>query len=337
MQKEFLMTRRELLAAAAALSISSLVPKALHAAAPAGEIPHRILGRTGEKVSLLGLGGYHVGKQEDEGESITIIRSAIDNGITFMDNCWDYNDGASEIRMGKALRNGYREKAFLMTKIDGRERKTAAEQLDESLRRLQTDRIDLLQFHEIIRTSDPERIFAAGGGIEAAVQARKAGKVRYIGFTGHKDPDIHLKMLDTALRHDFMFDTVQMPLNVMDAHYSSFEKKVLPVLLKHKIGVLGMKPMGDGIILKSRTASPLECLQYAMSLPTSVVITGCDSLPILNQALKVARTFRQFDEQQIDALLQKTAKASRQGKYELYKTSGEFDSTKRHPEWLGQG
>ena len=337
MEKEYLMTRRELLAAAAALSVTSCLPKALYAApAAGGDMPYRTLGRTGEKVSLVGLGGFHIGMQDTESESIKIIRTAIDNGITFMDNSWDYNEGKSEIRMGKALRNGYREKVFLMTKIDGRDRKTAAKQIDQSLQRLQTDRIDLMQIHEVIRTSDPDRIFAAGGCIEAINDARKAGKIRYIGFTGHKDPDIHLKMLDAAFRHDFIFDTVQMPLNVMDAHFKSFEKKVLPVLLKHNIGVLGMKPMGDKIILDSKTASPVECLHYAMSLPTSVVITGCDSIPILNQALSAARTFKPLDEQHIAALLLRTAKASREGAYELYKTSTQFDSTERNPQWLGE-
>src|SRR3977135_3213024 len=238
-------------------------------------MPYRTLGRTGEKVSLIGLGGYHLGSQSDPEESIRIIRTGIDEGINFLDNCWDYNGGESEIRMGKALRDGYRQKAFLMTKIDGRNKTAAATQLNESLRRLQTDRIDLLQFHEVIRDSDPERIFAEGGGMEAAVEARKAGKIRFIGFTGHKSPDIHLKMLATAAKHSFTFDAVQMPLNVMDAHFNSFEKKVLPALTKVRIGALGMKQMGDKLILRSKTATPVDCLHYAMSLPTSVVITGC--------------------------------------------------------------
>ncbi len=299
------------------------------------EIPYRTLGHTGEKVSIIGLGGYHIGMQSDEQESIRIIRTAIDGGINFLDNCWDYNDGASEIRMGKALRDGYRQKAFLMTKIDGRDKKTAAKQIEESLRRLQTDHIDLLQFHEIICESDPNRIFAPGGGMEAALEAKKAGKIRRIGFTGHKSPDIHLKMLDTAFAHQFKFDTVQMPLNVMDAHYNSFEKKVLPVLLKHEIGVLGMKPMGDHLILNSKTVTPVECLHYAMNLPTSVVITGCDSIPILEQALKAARTFRRMSEGEVASLLAKTAKAAQNGQYELYKTSHQFDGTYHNPQWLG--
>jgi predicted aldo/keto reductase-like oxidoreductase len=335
MKKESIMTRRELLAAAAALTVASCLPKGLVAAAAQGEVPYRTLGRSGEKVSLVGLGGYHIGIQDDEKESIRIIRTAIDNGINFLDNCWDYNDGASEIRMGKALRDGYRHRVFLMTKIDGRDRATAARQIDESLQRLQTDRIDLLQFHEVIRMSDPERIFAPGGGMEAVLAARKAGKVRYIGFTGHKSPAIHLKMLETGFSHQFTFDAVQMPLNVMDAHYDSFEKKVLPVLVKRDIGILGMKPLGSRFILESKTASPVECLHYAMNLPTSVVITGCDSLTILDQAMRAARSFRLMKETEIARLLARTAKAAQAGAYELYKTSRQFDGTEYHPQWLG--
>ena len=233
-------------------------------AAAAGEMPYRVLGRSGEKVSLVGLGGYHLGLQKDEEESIRIVRTAVDNGINFLDNCWDYNDGESELRMGKALQDGYRKKVFLMTKIDGQVKDVAVRQIDESLRRLQTDVIDLLQFHEVIRPGDPDRIFGPNGSFEAALGAKKAGKLRYIGFTGHKDPDIHLKMLDTAFKHGFTFDAVQMPLNVMDAHFKSFGKKVVPVLTKHGIGVLGMKSMGDGFILRSNTVTPVECLHYAM-------------------------------------------------------------------------
>src|SRR5712692_4282860 len=298
-------------------------------------IPYRTLGRTGEKVSVVGLGGYHLGKQADPQESIRIIRSGQDEGINFLDNCWDYNGGDSEIRMGNALRDGYQQKAFLMSKIDGRTKAAAASQISESLRRLQTDRIDLLQFHEVIRDADPDRIFAEGGGMEAMLEAQKAGKVRFIGFTGHKSPDIHLKMLATGSKHGFTFDAVQMPLNVMDAHFNSFEKKVLPVLLKNDIGVLGMKPMGDHIILESKTATPVECLHYAMNLPTGVVITGCDSLPILQQALQAARSFQPMNSSQVAALLAKTAKAAEAGQFELYKTSHRFDGTYANPQWLG--
>jgi predicted aldo/keto reductase-like oxidoreductase len=298
-------------------------------------IPYRTLGRTGEKVSVIGLGGYHLGKQSVPEESIRIIRSGVDEGINFLDNCWDYNDGESEIRMGKALLEGYRQKAFLMTKIDGRTKTAAAGQLNESLRRLRTDRIDLLQFHEVIRDSDPDRVFAEGGGMEAVLEAKKAGKVRFIGFTGHKSPDIHLKMLATASKHGFKFDAVQMPLNVMDAHFNSFEKKVLPVLTEDGIAVLGMKSMGDHVILESKAVTPIECLHYSMNLPTSVVITGCDSIPILQQALQAARSFQPMDHSQVAALLAKTAKPGEAGQFELYKTSLQFDGTYANPQWLG--
>jgi uncharacterized protein len=298
-------------------------------------IPYRTLGRAGEKITVIGLGGYHLGKQSDPEESIRIIRTGLDEGINFLDNCWDYNGGESEVRMGKALRDGYRQKAFLMTKIDGRTKAAATAQLNESLRRLQTDRIDLLQFHEVIRDSDPDRVVAEGGGMEAVLEAKKAGKVRFIGFTGHKSPDIHLKMLATASKHGFKFDAVQMPLNVMDAHFNSFEKKVLPVLTENGIGVLGMKPMGDHFILESKTVTAIECLHYAMNLPTSVVITGCDSMQILQQALHAARSFQPMDSSQVAALLAKTSKAAEAGQFELYKTSHQFDGTYANPQWLG--
>lgn len=300
-----------------------------------GQIPYRILGRTGERVSLIGLGGYHIGIQKEEEESIRLIRTAIDNGVNFLDNSWDYNEGVSEIRMGKALKDGYRKKAFLMTKIDGQDRKTAAVQLEECLRRLQTETIDLLQFHEIIRMEDADRIFAPGGALEAVLEAKKAGKVRYIGFTGHKSPAVHLQMLQTAFDRGFIFDAVQMPLNVMDAHYDSFEKKVLPVLREHDIGVLGMKPLAEKFILDSKTASPVESLHYVMDLPVSTVITGCDSMDILEQALKAARTFQPLRAEERSSLLARTAEAAAKGEYELYKTATQFDATSRNPHWLG--
>ncbi|MGA9978905.1 MAG: aldo/keto reductase [Candidatus Sulfotelmatobacter sp.] len=328
------MDRRDFLKKAAATTVvSSLATKLSHG--EADSFPYRVLGHTGEKVSMIGLGGYHLGMGSDEEQSIRIIRTALDNGVNFLDNCWDYNGGLSEIRMGKALRDGYRQKAFLMTKIDGQTRRAAEQQLEESLRRLQTDHIDLLQFHEVIRESDPARIFGEGGSMEALLAARKQGKVRYIGFTGHKNPDIHLKMLDTAFAHQFTFDSVQMPLNVMDAHYESFETKVLPVLVKHNIGVLGMKPMGDSIILRSKTASAVECLHYAMNLPTSVVITGCESLPILQQALDAARSFKPMGKEEVAQLLARTEPAAVKGEFELYKTTHNFDGTYQNPQWLG--
>jgi predicted aldo/keto reductase-like oxidoreductase len=329
------LSRREFLAIAAASMFLARAGQEAPPTEPRNGIPYRTLGRTREKVSLVGLGGYHLGKQADPQESIGIIRNGLDEGVNFLDNCWDYNGGESEIRMGNALRDGYRQKAFLMSKIDGRTKAAAASQIHESLRRLQTDRIDLLQFHEVIRDTDPGRIFAAGGALEAVLEAQKAGKIRYIGFTGHKSPEIHLQMLDTAAKHGFTFDAVQMPLNVMDAHFDSFERRVLPILLKNDIGVLGMKPMGDHFILESKTASAVECLHYAMNLPTSVVITGCDSQPILQQALDAARSFQPFNSSQVAALLAKTAKAADAGQFELYKTTHHFDGTYANPRWLG--
>jgi aryl-alcohol dehydrogenase-like predicted oxidoreductase len=300
------------------------------------EMPRRQLGTTGETVSCIGMGGYHIALPSvEEALGIRLIRSALDRGITFLDNCWDYNEGNSEIRMGKALRDGYRQKAFLMSKIDGHSREAAARQIDESLTRLQTDHVDLMQFHEVIRPGDPELIFGVGGSLEAMLAAHQAGKVRYIGFTGHKHPDIHLHMLEVARSQGFHFDTVQMPLNLMDAHYESFAQKVLPFLVKEEIGVLGMKPIGSGKILDSKTVSAIECLHYAMNLPTSVVITGCDSLDILQQALEAARSFQPMNQSQLEALLAKTAPVATDGQFEGYKTTHNFDGTFRNPQWLG--
>jgi aryl-alcohol dehydrogenase-like predicted oxidoreductase len=300
------------------------------------DMPYRVLGRTGERVSAIGLGGWHLAlKHVDEPLSIRIVRTAIDRGITFMDNSWDYNEGRSELRMGKALKDGYREKVFLMTKVDGRSKRAAARQLDESLRRLQTDRIDLVQHHEILRYEDPHRIFDEEGANAALVEARQAGKLRYIGFTGHKDPHVHRYMLEVAKENAFEFDTAQMPLNVMDAHYRSFEKLVLPELLERRMGVLGMKPIANGLILNSKTVTAVECLRYALNLPTSVVITGCDSMEILEQALEVARTFRPMSGVEVRALLARTADAAAKGEFELFKTTSIFDSTTYHPDWLG--
>jgi aryl-alcohol dehydrogenase-like predicted oxidoreductase len=250
------------------------------------EMLYRVLGSTGESLSDWSW-GWHLGlKQVDEQLSSRIVRTAIDHGINFMDNCWDYNEGTSEIRMGKALRNGYRDKVFLMTKIDGRSKKEAARQLNESLQRLQVEQIDLVQHHEVIRYEDPHRIFDEEGANAAFLEAREAGKLRYIGFTGHKDPQVHLHMLEVAATSGFKFDAVQMPLNVMDAHYRSFKEQVLPELVKQNIGVLGMKSMANGILLKSNTVTPLECLHYALNLPTSVVITGLIAWKCLSKRLK---------------------------------------------------
>ena len=301
------------------------------------EMLYRSLGRTGERVSAIGLGGWHIGfKEVSETLGIRIIRSAIDRGINFLDNSWDYNEGASELRMGKALRDGYRHRAFLMTKIDGRSKSEASRQLDQSLRRLQTDCIDLVQHHEVLRFEDPHRIFDEEGANAALLEARQAGKLRFIGFTGHKDPRIHLYTLEVAYEHGFTFDAVQMPLNVMDAHYRSFARLVVPELVKQEIGVLGMKSMSNGIILKSGTVTPTECLHYALNLPTSVVITGIDSLEILDQAFEAARTFKPMAAAELKALLAKTAKAASHGDFELFKTSSIFDATTTNPEWMGE-
>jgi predicted aldo/keto reductase-like oxidoreductase len=305
---------------------------------PSGKMPMRTLGRTGVQVSLIGLGGYHIGMAPDEQTATRIIRAAIDGGVNFMDNCWDYNEGKSHVWMGRALRDGYRKRAFLMTKIDGRTRKSAAEQIDQSLRDLDTDVIDLMQVHEVIRTSDPARVFGPNGAMEALVAAKKAGKIRFIGFTGHKSPSIHLKMLEAATAHRFTFDTVQMPVNVMDAHFDSFERRVFPAAEQTGTAVLAMKPLGSGVFLRSEPLakhqiSPTDCLRYAMGSPASVVITGCESMRDLAQALDAAYGFRAAPDER-KALLARTAAAGSQGAWEKYKVSQTFDGTARNPHWL---
>jgi len=275
-------------------------------------------------------------KTVSEDLSIRIIRSALDRGLNFLDNSWDYNDGASEIRMGKALGSGYRRKAFVMTKIDGRSKREAARQLDESLRRLQVDCVDLVQHHEVLRFEDPHRMFDEEGAHAALLDAQRAGKVRYIGFTGHKDPRVHLYTLEVARERGFTIDTVQMPVNVMDAHYRSFSKLVIPELVRQNIGVLAMKTMANGIILRSGAVTALECLHYALNLPTSVVITGIDSMERLEQAFEAVRTFHPMSQAEVDALLAKTAAAASLGEFEPFKTSSIFDATAVHPEWLGE-
>jgi aryl-alcohol dehydrogenase-like predicted oxidoreductase len=341
------MNRREALEALTAVTVSGIIgdrsaaAQQTGAASPSGAQPtaamisQRTLGRTGEKVSDVGLGGHHIGRPADPALGIRIIRSAVDRGVTFMDNCWDYHDGESERRMGEALRDGYRQRVFLMTKFDGRTRASTASQIDESLKRLQTDTLDLVQYHENIRMEDPDRFFAADGPLEALLAAKKAGKLRYIGFTGHKDPAVHLRMLDVAEAHKFQFDACQMPLNVMDAHFRSFEHQVLPRLVKQGIAVLGMKPMGDGLILKSGTVTSVECLHYALNLPTSVVITGCESMERLDETLEAVRTFRPMSRAEVAAILAKTQQAAMTGKYELFKTDTRFDGTAHNPQWMG--
>lgn len=349
------LARREFLAYAAAAaslpwaarSFAAEVPKKPQPGAPkesdihfppGATMPTRLLGRTGVSVSLMGLGGFHLSLPESEQTAVRIVRMAIDHGVSFMDNCWDYANGESQRRMGRALRDGYRDKVFLMTKIDGRTRKAAEQQIDQCLRDLQTDTIDLLQIHEVIRMTDPERVFAQDGAMEALLAARKAGKIRFIGFTGHKSADIHLAMLKAASANGFTFDTVQMPLNVMDGHEDGFEKKVLPVLVERDIGVLGMKPFGSGLFLtsrpfKSRSVAPADCLHYAMSLPTSVVITGCDTVGVLKQGIDAAYRWKPRDEAWRRKLLAQTASAADDG-LEKYKDTVMFDGTTQHPWWL---
>jgi len=297
------------------------------------DMPYRDLGRTGEKVSVIGLGGAHIGFGGED-DSIKLMHAAIDGGITFFDNAWDYGDGRSEERMGKALKGGYRNRVFLMTKTDSHSAQGFNKQLEDSMRRLQTDMIDLVQIHEVIRMGDPEAVFAPGGAMEAARAAQKAGKLRYIGFTGHKDPSIHLHMIDYAEQHGFHFDTVQMPINVMDAHFRSFQHQVIPVANAKGIGVLAMKTFAFGAILKLNLADPIEMLHYSMSLPISVVITGMDTMPRLEQALTAAKTFKPMTQEQIANLLARTRDAAADGRYELFKTSPSFDGTTRNSDWL---
>jgi uncharacterized protein len=338
-----MMDRRNFLtsaaAAASAVSGPPLLASLLGAeeSSPASNgMIYRTLGRTGERVSAIGLGGYHMGKPElAEQDAIRLMQEAADRGITFFDNCWDYNNGTSELRMGKALAGAYRSKVFLMTKIDGRTREAASAQIDQSLERLKTDHVDLMQFHEVIRLEDPDRIFAEGGAMEAMLDAKKAGKVRYIGFTGHKDPYVHLRMLDIARQHGFHFDSVQMPLNVMDAHFRSFGHQVLPVLVREGIAPLGMKCFGDHFILGSQTIKPLEGLHYCLNLPIAVQITGIDRPEILDQAFAATESFRPMSAAEVAALLERTEKAAVDGRYELYKTTSHFDGTAHNPQELG--
>jgi diketogulonate reductase-like aldo/keto reductase len=333
------MRRREFVKTAAAVaslvSLASLLPAEETTPASNGMI-YRKLGGTGERVSAIGLGGYHLGQSAlSEQESIRLMHEAIDRGINFLDNCWDYNGGVSEERMGKALTGGYRGKVFLMSKFDGRTKVEAASQIDESLQRLRTDHLDLMQIHEVIRLDDPDRVFAEGGAMEALDDAKKAGKVRYIGFTGHKDPLVHLRMLNEARLHNVHFDTVQMPLNVMDAHFRSFAHDVLPVLVREGIAPLGMKAFGDHFVLESNTVTPIEGLHYCLNLPIAVQITGIDSQKVLDQAFEAVKTFKPMSESQAAQLLDKTREAAQGGKFELYKISPHFDGTIANPKWLG--
>jgi len=299
-------------------------------------IGRRKLGKSDAEVSIIGIGGYHLGLGSvPEADAIRIIRRALDEGINFLDNCWDYNAGVSEERMGKALADGYRHRAFLMTKIDGRTGAAATEQIETSLKRLKTDHIDLLQIHEVIRMEDPERAFQPGNVIDVLKQARKDGKIRFIGFTGHKSPAMHLNMIEVADKHGFHFDTVQMPVNALDHHYDSFGEKVIPVAQRHGIAVLGMKPLSNAAILKTGAVTAPEALRYAMSVPVTMTITGCQTMANLEQALGVARNFKPMGLEEKIAILEKTAPAAPEGKFEDYKSSHMYDGTFHNPQWLG--
>jgi len=303
-----------------------------------GDMLYRRFGRTDEMISAVGMGGFHLGKSAlTDDEAVRLVHEGVDRGITFVDNCWDYNKGRSELRVGVALdQGGYRDKVFLMSKMDGRTKKEAATQIDASLQRMRTDRIDLVQHHEILRFDDPDRVFAEGGAMEAFVEAKQAGKLRYIGFTGHKDPRIHLQMLAVAAERGFHFDSVQMPLNVMDAHFRSFAHLVLPYLVEHGIAALGMKSFGDSVLLKSDAPiKPIEYLHYSLNLPTSVVITGIENRRDLDQAFEATRTFQPMDKERVAELLTRSRPYALDGKYELFKTSAVFDGTAKSAEWLG--
>jgi aryl-alcohol dehydrogenase-like predicted oxidoreductase len=291
--------------------------------ASAGEIPTRPFGRTGIPVSILALGGWHLGLPKTERESTRLVHAAIDRGITFMDNAWDYNEGVSETRMGKALA-GRRDQVFLMTKCctHGRDARTAMKQLEESLRRLKTDYLDLWQLHEVIFDDEPARYFARGGAVEALDRAREQGKVRFVGFTGHKDPDLHLEML----AHDYPWDSCQLPLNCFDATFRSFEQRVLPELNRRGIAPIGMKSLGgDARMVKAKVVTPQEALRYTLSLPIATLVSGIDTMRVLRQNVAVAGNFRPMTERQRDALRRRVAATARDGRFELYKISAAFD------------
>ena len=288
-----------------------------------GDVPRRPFGRhSTELVSALGLGGYHIGKIDSDREAVKVVHAAIDAGVTFLDNAWEYHDGKSEIRMGKGIRDR-RDRVFLMTKVctHGRNARIAMRQLEDSLRRLQTDYLDLWQIHECAYYNDPERHFAKGGVVEALERARKEGKVRYVGFTGHKDPEIHMEMLS----YKFPFDSCQLPLNGFDATFRSFEQGVLPELNKQGIAALGMKSFGAGEAVKHKAVTPAEALRYAMSLPVTTTISGIDSMRVLRQNLKVAQTFKPMSAAEMRSLRKRLAAEAADGRYELYKTTAQHD------------
>ncbi|HKN26254.1 MAG TPA: aldo/keto reductase [Candidatus Acidoferrum sp.] len=288
-----------------------------------GEIPKRPLGKTGVQVSIIGVGGYHLGSTRDQQEANELVAKALDAGITFFDNAWDYHKGLSEERLGVALK-GKREQAFLMTKVctHGRGKDVAMEMLEQSLRRLQTDHLDLWQIHEVIYYNDPDLIFRPGGAAEALLEAKQKGKVRFIGFTGHKDPAIHLRML----AQNFPFDTVQMPLNAFDATFRSFETQVLPEANKRGMGILGMKSLGgSGEMVTSGAITAEEGLRYAMSLPVATTVSGMDSLAVLEQNLRVARGFQAMSAGEMQALRERVRVYAADGRFELFKTTKKYD------------
>jgi predicted aldo/keto reductase-like oxidoreductase len=320
MEKQ-LPTRRDFIKQTAfGLCAANMLSHAL-AASNQADIPTRPLGSTGANVSMLGLGGHHIGRIRDDNQSVRLIRKAIDRGVTFLDNAWEYHNGRSEELMGKALTRGYRDKAFLMTKHHGRDKKTAMEHLEDSLRRLRTDVIDLWQFHEVVYDKDPEMIFALGGGIEAAELAKKQGKVRFIGFTGHRDPVLHLKML----AYGYPWDAVQMPMNVLDPHFKSFQKNVLPILLRRNIGIIAMKTLASGYVLRANAATPEEALTYIWSQPVSTIVSGMDSEKLLNANVGFARAFKPMSQTKQAKLFDKTRDAGSTGKFEPFKTPPNFD------------
>jgi uncharacterized protein len=326
------MTRRAILAGVAAASVAPLAagqsgsPGQSGSSGPSGSpgtVPQRPLGRTGLQVSALGIGGYHLGSTKNQEEANAIVHEALDAGINFFDNCWEYHDGVAEERMGVAL-EGLRNRVVLMSKVcsHGRDKKIAMRMLEESLRRLRTDHLDVWQIHEVVYWNDPDLIFAADGAAEALTQAKREGKVRFVGFTGHKDPGIHLKMLS----HDFAFDTVQMPLNCFDASFRSFETAVLPELNRRGIAPLGMKSMGgSGEIVQGGAVTPEQALRYAMSLPVATTISGIDSIDVLRQNIEVARNFKPFTAAELKALRDRCSEQAADGHLELFKTTTKYD------------
>ena len=323
------LSRRKFMQGAAIMGAVPLMPSRAFSTAgvppqsPAGTVPKKTLGRTGVQVSALGIGGYHLGSATTDQAANEIVAKALDHGIDFFDNAWEYHDGLSEERLGRALK-GKRQSAFLMTKVctHGREKKLAMRMLEESLRRLQTDHLDLWQIHEVIYENDPDLIFAPGGAAEALLDAKKQGKVRFVGFTGHKDPEIHLKML----AHDFPFDTVQMPLNCFDATFRSFETHVVPEATRRGIAVLGMKSLGgSGEMVRHGGITAQQGLRYAMSLPVATTISGIDSMEVLDQNLAVATNFQPFTADELKQLRDQCCQFAADGRYELFKMTTKYD------------